>query len=319
MQREKKRVKNQYRLPSTVPLRKKLYNQKWLLLMLLVPVVWFVIFCYIPMGGLVLAFKDYKFSEGIFGSDWVGLKNFRDLFSDYYFPLIVRNTVATSLLKLIFGFPAPIILALMLNELISTKLKRVVQTLSYLPYFVSWVVVIGMLRLMLSADGGIINRFLVAIGILDQPISFMQRSEAIWPIAVISDIWKNVGWNTIIYLAAITGIDQEMYEAAALDGAGRFRRIWHITLPAIRSTIVILFLMNLGSLFTSNFDQMYMMNVGSVGDVAETIDTYIYNFGVKQLNYGIGTALSIVRTVVVFLFVSGGNWLAKKFGETGIW
>ena len=319
MQREKKYVKHPYRLPSTVPLHKKLYNQKWLLLMLLVPVIWFVIFCYIPMGGLILAFKDYKFSEGIFGSDWVGLKNFRDLFSDYYFPLIIRNTVATSLLKMIFGFPAPIILALMLNELISTKLKRVVQTLSYLPYFVSWVVVIGMLRLMLSADGGIINRFLVAIGILDQPVSFMQRSEAIWPIAVISDIWKNVGWNTIIYLAAITGIDQQMYEAAALDGAGRFRRIWHITLPAIRSTIVILFLMNLGSLFTSNFDQMYMLNVGSVGDVAETIDTYIYNFGVKQLNYGIGTALSIVRTVVVFLFVSGGNWLAKKFGETGIW
>lgn len=319
LKRVKNQVKNQRTLPGTIPLRKKLYNQRWLFLMLLVPVIWYVIFCYIPMGGLILAFKDYKFSKGIFGSDWVGLKNFRDLFSDYYFPLIVRNTVVTSLLKIIFGFPAPIILALMINELISTKLKRVVQTISYLPYFVSWVVVIGMLRLMLSVDGGVINRFLMAIGILDQPISFMQRSEFIWPIAVISDIWKNVGWNTIIYLAAITSIDPEMYEAAVLDGAGRFRRIWSITLPAIRGTIVILFLMNLGSLFTSNFDQMYMLNVGSVGDVAETIDTYIYNFGVKQLNYGIGTALNIVRMVVAFLFVSGGNWLAKKSGEGGIW
>lgn len=316
----RKCLKNNTGAPSKkLRLAKRLYNQRWLMLMLLIPVVWYIIFCYIPMGGLILAFKDFKFSKGIFGSDWVGLKNFKDLFTDYYFPLIVRNTVCTSFLKIVFGFPAPIILALMLNELRRTKLKRLVQTVSYLPYFVSWVVVIGMLRLMLSADGGVINRLLVAVGIIDQPISFLQRSNAIWPIAVISDIWKNVGWNTIVYLAAITSIDQTMYEAAALDGAGRFRRIWSITLPSIRSTIIILFIMNLGSLFSSNFDQMYMLNVGSVGDVAETIDTYIYNFGVKQLNYGIGTALNIVRTIVAFVFVSGGNWIAKKIGEDGIW
>lgn len=299
--------------------RRKLYNQRYLMLLIALPFIWYIVFCYVPMGGLVLAFKNYKFSKGLFGSDWVGLTNFKNLFSDFYFPLILRNTIMTSLLKMIFGFPAPIILALMLNEMRQPAFKRVIQTISYLPYFVSWVVVIGMLRLMLSADGGVINRGLVAIGIIDRPISFLQRSKAIWPIAVITEIWKNIGWNSIIYLAAISSIDQEMYEAAEIDGAGRFRRIWSITLPSIRGTIVILLIMNMGSLFSSNFDQMYMLNVGSVGDVAETIDTYIYNFGVKKLNYGIGTALNIVRTVVVFLMVSGTNIIAKKFGESGIW
>lgn len=261
----------------------------------------------------------FSFAKGLFGSDWYGLNNFINLFSDFYFPLILRNTIATSFLKLIFGFPAPIILALMLNELRLIRVKKAIQTISYLPYFVSWVVVIGILRLMLSADGGIINKALVAIGILEKPYSFMQRSNAIWPIAVISEIWKNIGWNSIIYLAAITGIDQQMYEAAEIDGAGRFRKIWSITLPSIRSTMIILFILSIGSLFSSNFDQMYMLNVGSVGDVAETIDTYIYNFGVKRLNYGIGTALGIVRTVVVFLMIAMTNFIARKFGESGIW
>ena len=296
MTREERRLSRQ-------KLRRKLWNQRYLYLLVGVPFLWYIVFCYIPMPGLILAFKNYKFSKGLFGSDWVGLENFRNLFSDFYFPLILRNTIATSLLKLLFGFPAPIVLALMLNEMRSRSIKRVVQTVSYLPYFVSWVVVIGILRLMLSADGGVINRLLVSLNILDRPVSFLQRSNAIWPIVVMSDIWKGIGWGSIIYLAAITGIDQEMYEAAEIDGAGRFRKIWSITLPAIRGVIVIQLIMSMGGLFSSNFDQMYMLNVGSVGDVAETIDTYIYNFGVKQLNYGIGTALNIVRTGVAFVMI----------------
>lgn len=297
----------------------KIYNQRYLYYLILIPFAWFIVFAYVPMVGIILAFKNFSFAKGLFGSDWYGLNNFINLFSDFYFPLILRNTIATSFLKLIFGFPAPIILALMLNELRLIRVKKAIQTISYLPYFVSWVVVIGILRLMLSADGGIINKALVAIGILEKPYSFMQRSNAIWPIAVISEIWKNIGWNSIIYLAAITGIDQQMYEAAEIDGAGRFRKIWSITLPSIRSTMIILFILSIGSLFSSNFDQMYMLNVGSVGDVAETIDTYIYNFGVKRLNYGIGTALGIVRTVVVFLMIAMTNFIARKFGESGIW
>ncbi len=302
-----------------LPLRLRMWNQRYLYLLVIFPLVWLIVFCYVPMSGLVLAFKDYKFSQGLFGSPWAGLKNFKNLFEDYYFPLIVRNTVMISILKMIFGFPAPVILAIMLNEMRCRWLKKTIQTVSYLPYFVSWVVVIGMLRLMLSADGGVINKALVAVGILDKPVSYLQRSNAIWSISVISDIWKNVGWNSIIYLAAITGIDPVMYEAAEIDGCGRLRRIWYITLPSIRSTIVILLIMNMGSLFSSNFDQMYMLNVGPVGDVAETIDTYVYNYGVKKLNYGIGTALGIVRMGVAFVLISIANFIAKRFGESGIW
>ena len=307
------------KLNPKLPLRIRMWNQRYLYLLIAVPLVWLLVFCYVPMVGLILAFKDFKFSQGLFGSAWIGLRNFQNLFEDYYFPLIVRNTVMTSLLKLIFGFPAPVLLAIMLNETRNRHLKKTIQTVSYLPYFVSWVVVIGMLRLMFSADGGVINKLLVSIGVLDRPMSFMQRSNAIWPIAVVSDIWKNIGWNSIIYLAAITAIDPGLYEAAEIDGCGRLKRSWYITLPSIRSTIVILLIMNMGSLFSSNFDQMYMLNVGAVGDVAETIDTYVYNFGVKKLNYGIGTALSIVRMGVAFLLISIANVIAKKFGESGIW
>ena len=307
------------KLNPKLPLRIRMWNQRYLYLLIAVPLVWLLVFCYVPMVGLILAFKDFKFSQGLFGSAWIGLRNFQNLFEDYYFPLIVRNTVMTSLLKLVFGFPAPVLLAIMLNETRNRHLKKTIQTVSYLPYFVSWVVVIGMLRLMFSADGGVINKLLVSIGVLDRPMSFMQRSNAIWPIAVVSDIWKNIGWNSIIYLAAITAIDPGLYEAAEIDGCGRLKRIWYITLPSIRSTIVILLIMNMGSLFSSNFDQMYMLNVGAVGDVAETIDTYVYNFGVKKLNYGIGTALSIVRMGVAFLLISIANVIAKKFGESGIW
>ncbi len=314
------------RPPAALPTageRKRLWrrikNQRYLYLLMLVPLVWYAVLCYIPMGGLVLAFKDFRFAEGIFGSQWVGLNNFKTLFTDYWFPLIVRNTLATSLLKMVFGFPFPILFAILLNELKGNGLKRVSQTISYLPYFVSWVVVIGVLRLMLTSDGGIVNTLLVQLGVLERPVSFMQQVDAIWPIAVISDIWKNMGWNSIIYLAAITGIDQQLYEAAELDGAGRLRKIWHITLSGIRPTIVILFIMSIGGLFTSNFDQMYMLNVGPVGEVAETVDTYIYRVGLKNLNYGVGTALTIVRTAIVFVLIWGTNRIARLVGEEGIW
>ena len=298
---------------------KKIATQKYLYLLILVPFLWYALFVYYPMTGLMLAFKDFRFVDGIWGSKWIGLTHFRTLFDDYWFPVILKNTIGLSLLKLIIGFPAPIIFAILLNELRGNKFKRVVQTVSYLPYFVSWMVVIGILRLMLTADGGIVNTILIQLGILDKPVSFMQMESAIWPIAIISDIWKNIGWNSIIYLAAITGINMELYEAAELDGAGRFGKIWHVTLPGIKPTIVILFIMGIGSLFSSNFDQMYMLNTGPVGAVAETIDTYIYRVGLKNLNYGVGTALTIVRTIVVFVLVWTTNKFAKLLGEDGIW
>lgn len=297
----------------------KIKNQKWLYALLAIPFFWYLIFCYLPMGGLILAFKDFQFSLGIWDSPFVGLDNFKNLFSDYWFPVILKNTVGLSILKLIIGFPFPIIFAVFLNELRSNKLKKVAQTVSYLPYFVSWVVVVGILRLLMSADGGAVNALLLNMGIIDQPISFLLQPDFIWPIAVASEVWKGMGWNSIIYLAAITGINQELYEAADIDGAGRWRKIWSITLPCIRPTIMILFIMNIGSLFGSNFDQMWLLNVGPVGEVAETIDTYIYRVGLKQLNYGMGTALNIVRTMVVFLLIAGTNKLAKLFGEDGIW
>jgi putative aldouronate transport system permease protein len=198
-------------------------------------------------------------------------------------------------------------------------LKRVAQTVSYLPYFVSWVVVIGIFRMLLTADGGLVNNLLLRLGAIDRPISFLMKPGYIWPVAVISDIWKLMGWNCIIYIAAISNINPELYEAAEVDGASRWRRLWHITLAGIRPTIVVMFILGISTLLVSTFEQMYMLNVGPVGEVAETLDTYIYRVGLKRINYGIGTALQLVRTAVLFAMVAASNKLAKLVGEEGVW
>lgn len=297
----------------------KIKQQKYLYLLMLVPFVWYVIFAYLPLGGLVVAFEDFKFSTGLFGSKWVGLQNFKAVFTDYWFPQLMKNTVLLGLLKMVIGFPIPIIFALLLNELRCKSLKKVTQTVSYLPYFVSWVVVIAILRILFSVDGGLVNKLLLKWGWIDKSVDWLLKKKMIWPVAIVSEIWKSFGWSSIIYLAAISGIDPQLYEAAALDGAGRLRQMWSITLPAIKSTIIIILIMNAAGMLASNFDQMYQLNLDPVSEVAETIDTYIYTFGLKKLNYGFGTAFSIVRMICSFILISGANKIAKVCGEDGIW
>jgi putative aldouronate transport system permease protein len=304
---------------NRMTLRKRFRGQGYYYLMLAIPIAWYIVFSFIPMAGLVIAFKDYRLADGIFGSKWVGLRFFEQIFTDYYSKKVLINTVGISFYKLLVGFPAPILFALLLNELRLVPFKKVTQTISYLPYFISWVVIIGIWRAMLSVDGGVVNNVLVGVGILDEPISFILQRKAIWPLAVLTEVWKNLGWNSIIYIAAIAGINPELYEAAAMDGATRFRRVWNVTLPGIRPTIVILLIFSIGSLFSGNFDQMYMLGVGPVQDAAEIIDTYIYRQGLQKLQFSLGTAASLLRSILIFLLVALSNAGAKAVGEEGVW
>ena len=293
--------------------------QKHLFLLSAIPLVWILVFAILPLAGIIIAFKNFNFVDGIFGSPWAGLKYFRNLLTDFHFPKIIRNTVSISLLKIIIGFPFPIIFALLINELPFKRLKKTTQTISYLPYFISWVVIIGILKLMLASDGGLLNNLLISLKLIDRPINFLITEKYIWPIAVISDIWKFMGWNSIIFLAGISAVDPGLYEAITVDGGGRFRRMWHVTLPGIRHLIVISLILSVGSIFSVSFDQMWLLNTGPVGDVAEVLDTYIYRVGLKGMQYGLGMSAQILRCTVVFVLVSIANKLANKYGDGGLW
>lgn len=296
-----------------------LVQQKYLYLLVLPGVIWFIVFCFVPMVGILIGFQDYKVYKGILGSEWVGLKYFIQFVTSFSFPTVIRNTVVISLLKIIFGFPAPIILALMLNEVKKMAFRRTIQTLSYLPHFVSWVVVLGIWSRLLSPEGGMINEILMSLNIIDSSMNFMMTSKYMWPIAVITEIWKTIGWSSIIYLAALSSLNPELYEAARMDGAGRFKQLLHITIPGILPTVCILFILAMGGIFTSNFDQLYMMGAAPVLDVTEVIDTYIYRIGLRQLQYSIGAAAGLMRSVLAFLLVVLTNKIIKTLGQDGIW
>ena len=297
----------------------RMVDQKYLYLLVLPGIVWFIIFCYIPMAGILMSFEDYQLSKGIFGSNWVGFKYFTQFLTSYSFPTVIRNTLAISFLKIIFGFPAPIILAIMLNEVKNMVFRRTIQTVSYLPYFVSWVVVIGIWGRILSPEGGIINEILVSLKIVDMPLNFMLTSKYMWSISVFTEIWKMIGWNSIIYLAALSAINPELYEAAKIDGAGRFKQILHITIPGIFPTISVLFILTMGGILTANFDQLYILGTPPVLDVTEVIDTYIYRFGLRGLQYSLGAAAGLMRSVIALFLVVITNKIVKMLGQGGIW
>jgi len=297
----------------------KLNSQKYLYALLIIPLIWFIIFCYYPMTGIIIAFKDFDLAKGIFGSPWAGLKFFKQFVQSYQFVLVLKNTICISLLKLVIGFPMPIIFALLLNEVRNMRFKKIVQTISYLPYFISWVIIIGIWGTMLSVDGGIINRLLMYLGIINEPENFMLMSKYMWSMAVITDIWKNLGWNSIIFLASLASINPELYDAAGIDGAGRWKQLWHVTLPGIRPTITIMLIFAVGSILNANFEQMYMLGKMPVLDATEVIDTYVYRFGLRQLQFSIGSAASLMRSVVAIILLLVTNKLAKLVGEEGIW
>ena len=290
-----------------------------LTLMFLPVVVYFVIFKYFPMGGIVIAFKNYKISQGIFGSAWCGLDNFTRAFATPTFARSVRNTLAISGLKLLFGFPAPIILALMLNEVSHPRFKKSVQTITYLPHFLSWVVLAGMFQQLLSPNNGAVNALLRDVFGVRESIYFLGNNRYFRGTLIVTDIWKNVGWSSILYLATIAGIDPTLYEAATVDGATRWQCTRYITVPSLVSTIVVMLILNVGSIMDAGFDQVFNLYNSAVYQTGDIIDTYVYRYGLGDMKYSLATAVGLFKNVIAFVLVVGTNLITRRISGEGIW
>ncbi len=288
-----------------------------LTIMFLPVVLYFLLFHYGPMYGVTLAFKEFNLSKGILGSPWVGLDNFREIFGTSSFIRAFKNTVIISLLKLICGFPMPIVLALMLNEVKNLKFKKTIQTISYLPHFLSWIILSGLFMQLLSPSNGIVNYLLGLAGV--EPIYFMADNRWFRFILIITEVWKGAGWGSIIYLATIAGISQEIYEAAECDGTGRFQKIFYITLPMLTPTIIIMFILNLGGIMNAGFDQVLNMYNTAVYETADIIDTYVYRYGLGQMKYSLATAVGLFKNLIGFTLVIITNKISNSIGEYGIW
>ncbi|MGN7383566.1 sn-glycerol-3-phosphate transport system permease protein ugpA [Chlamydia abortus] len=297
-------------------LMRRIVKNRAVYLMILPGLIYFVIFKYIPMGGLVIAFQDYKPYLGMTGSPWVGFKHFERLFAEPMFFTILKNTLVLFLLNLLIYFPVPILLALMLNEVRLNAYKRFVQTLIYIPHFMSWVIIVAITFVMLSVDRGIINEIFAMLGY--EKINFLMSSGWFRPLYILQVIWREAGWGTIIYLAAMAAIDPQLYEAARMDGANRFRQIWHITLPSIRSVIVVLLILKIGDVLELGFEHVYLLLNSMNREVAEIFDTFVYTAGLKQGQYSFSTAVGFFKSFVGLILVVLANWLAKKVGEEGI-
>lgn len=293
---------------------KEVKRQKFLLFWAAVFVVYGVIFYYLPLGGWIMAFQNYKPKDGFWHSQFVGLDKFKFLFTDDGFLKVIRNTLAMGVINLIATFVMAILFAILLNEIRSQLGKKTVQTISYLPHFLSWIIVTGILHDALSMNG-IINEVLMKLHIIDSSINFFAHSSYFWPIVAFSNVWKETGWNAIIYLAVITSIDPCLYEAASIDGAGRWAKIKYITIPGIKSTIMILLLMNVGNILNAGFEVQYLLGNGLVKGVSETIDIYVLKWGISQNDYSLGTAAGIFKSVVSIILIAIANQMAKRAGE----
>ncbi|WP_226393186.1 ABC transporter permease [Ructibacterium gallinarum] len=293
------------------------WKYKYLSLMFIPVVVFYIIFCYVPMYGVIIAFKDYNFAKGIIGSSWIGFENFERMFHSESFVQVFTNTLLISLYKLITGFPAPIIFALLLNELWNRKFKKVVQTISYLPYFLSWVVLGGMFMQLLSPSSGPINAVLKSMGI--QPIFFLADVKWFRSVLVVTSLWKGVGWGSIIYLAALTGIDPELYEAAIMDGAGKWKQVLHITIPSLIPVMTIMFIFAVGGVINDDFDQIFNLYNEAVYSVGDVISTYNYRVGLISNEYGYSTAVGLFKNIIAIVLLAAANYITKRFSEYGIW
>lgn len=295
---------------------KTMVRYKYLYLLGLPGMLFMLVFSYAPMPGIVLAFENFDFVRGITGSPWVGFANFQTLLASPDFWQIFRNSLLISVAGLVFLFPAPIILALLLNELRAQIYKRVLQTIYYLPHFLSWVIVISLTYFLLSTDQGLFNKITVALG--GQPSSFMLHDQYFYPIILIQQVWKEIGWSSIIYLAAIAGVNPSLYEAAEVDGAGRLAKMRHVTVPSIVPVIVILFILSLGALLSANFEQIYLMQNPLNLNVSEVIDTFAFKTGVQQGDFSYATAVGLFKSVIAMALVLAVNWLVKKRGQEGV-
>ncbi len=294
-----------------------LKRKKYLYIMLIPGVFYFLIFHYVPMYGVLIAFKDFSFKKGILGSDWIGLKNFRYMFQLDNFYTVFKNSISLSLLRIVFTFPIPILLALLMNDIKNARYQKFLQTLFYLPHFVSWVVIGSILVNFLSPVNGVINNIIRMLG--GEPIFFLAENKYFSPIVVITSIWKDAGWGTIIYLAAITGISGEMYEAAKIDGANKIKCLLYITLPCIKSTIVTMLILRLGSIMNNGFEQIFILqNARNLG-VSEVFETYTYRLGLLNGRYSFATTVGLFTSVVGIIFLLASNMISKKLGEEGLW
>lgn len=290
-------------------------QQKSLQVILLLGLLYLVIFAYVPMVGIIISFKEYKLTTGLTGfftSKWVGLKWFAEFFASPMCFKVVRNTLVLSLLKLLIAFPAPILFALMLNEVRSSKFKRVVQTASYLPHFISWIIVSGLCFTMFSSVNGLVNELLLNWGWIDSPMTVLTDGKQYWGLAIGTEVWKEMGWNAIIFIAAIAGIDASLYEAAQIDGASRLQRIIHVTLPGIKGTIVIMFILALGGLVNGNLDQAMMLGNTVNRDYSEIINTYVLTVGLRQFRFDYAAAVGLMQSVISVVLVFSTNTLSRK-------
>ncbi|USY28270.1 sugar ABC transporter permease [Bacillus safensis] len=301
--------------------RKRLLNQllsqKFLYLMILPGLIYFIVFKYVPMWGLIIAFQDYQPFLGILGSEWVGFKHFIRLFTEPTFFILLKNTLILFAMNVVIFFPIPILIALLLNEVRLALFKKFVQTMIYIPHFMSWVIVVSLSFVLLTVDGGLMNELIAFFG--GEKINFLLSQEWFRPMYILQVIWREAGWSTIIYLAAITAVDPQLYEAAKMDGAGRLRQMWHITLPAIKSVIVVLLILKIGDTLELGFEHVYLLLNATNREVAEIFDTYVYTAGLKQGQFSYSTAVGLFKAAVGLILVMLANRLAKKFGEEGIY
>lgn len=309
-----KKLKNSFTMKETlVYLNKK----KYLYILLIPCIIYFILFHYVPMYGVIIAFKKFSFTKGILGSEWVGLDNFKYMFGLGDFYKVFLNSIYLSFLRIVFTFPVPIILALMINEVKGEAYKRITQTVIYLPHFISWVVIGGILVNFLSPTWGVVNTMIKAMG--HEPIFFMAKAEYFRGIVVISTIWKEAGWGTIIYLAAIAGISPELYEAALVDGANRWQRLWNVTFPCIRTTIVILLVLRIGQIMGNGFEQIFVLQNSQNLGVSEVFETYTYRVGILGGRFSFATTVGLFTSAIGMIFLVSSNKIAKMLGEEGIW
>lgn len=291
-------------------------RDRWLYLLMIPGIAYFAVFRYAPMYGLRIAFQNYNAFNPA-ASPWVGFDQFAKLFSSRYFALVMRNTLTISLSKLVCGFPVPIILALLMNEFRSLKYKRLVQTVLYLPHFISWVILAGIIMTFLNPSTGIINDIIAFFG--GERVHFLISQSSFVPTMVVTDIYKGAGWGTIVYFAAISAVDAEQYEAAIIDGANRFQQALYITLPAIRPTIVIMLILSLGNILSAGFEQIFMLYNPLVYEVADIIDTYVYREGIVNTSYSFSAAAGMFKSAVALILIAGSNYIVKAIGEKAIW
>ncbi|GAB2557020.1 ABC transporter permease [Gracilibacillus alcaliphilus] len=311
--KEQKRIKKLKRSETWRNIKKN----KLIYLMILPGFIYFLIYKYLPMYGLIISFQDYKPYKGVMGSEWVGLEHFQRLFASSEFWMIFKNTLMLFGLQIFIFFPIPIIISLMLNEVRHQFFKRSVQTLIYIPHFMSWVVIVSISYVLLTLDGGIVNAILETLGF--SKVNFLLNEEWFRPMYILQVIWREAGWGTIIFLAAITAVDPQLYEAARMDGANRFRQMWHITIPAIRNVIIVLLILKIGDVLELGFEHVYLLLNSSNRNVAEIFDTYVYVAGLQQGQFSYSTAVGFFKGGVGLIMVVFANWLAKKFNEEGIY